>query len=122
MKLSELKSFEGVDIDLDIALFDYGLIWGEVEPNNYLFYYGVDYGENGHPVLFDYGHMSKDEWVELLNEDWVDIKGIESFCDNTKQELIDMFPRGVDTLLAYYGHENIFGSSYNPFEIENDII
>ena len=118
-KLSDYNEYDGVDASLDIALYEYGLIWKEINPGEYHFIYGV--GHDGCEYnSFDWADMTDKDWNELLNESWVDIEGVESFSGQTKQDLIDSFPYNVDTLLAYYGYENIFGSAYYPFEIEND--
>jgi hypothetical protein len=122
-KLSNLMTagFEGTDVSLDIALYEYGLIWRKTAPGEYLFYYGVECDDEGNYTKFDWAHMSKADWTDLLNEDWVDIEEVEKYADNTKQELIDTFPHSVYTLVSYHGYENIFGSAYYPFTVKDNI-
>ena len=120
-KLSDYNDYEGTDASLEIALYEYGLIWKIVneDEDEYQFVYGVD-NDGCDYNKFDWANMTMGDWVELLNESWVDIEAIEDFADTSKQYLIDSFPRMVDVLVSYYGYENVFGSSYYPFEIEND--
>jgi len=119
IKFSELENegFEGCDADLDISLYEYGLIWKKEEDDNYLFYYGTSLNNVGEYYLFDFAHMSKEDWIELLNESWVNMNDVLSFCDIKKKDFINNFPYDVNTMIMYYGYENIFGSSYNPFKI-----
>ena len=121
-KLSDYNDYEGTDVDLETALYEYGLIWKPTKnKDEYHFIYGVDH-DGSEYNKFDRADMSLADWVELFNESWVDIKRVESFADTTKEEMIISFPNRVDVMISYYGYENIFGSSYYPFEIKNDEI
>ena len=117
MQFIKEEEFEGVDVDLNTALYEYGIIWKEMSSDNYLFYYGTITDNAGIYYKFDYSYMTKEEWIELLNESWVDIKRMESYADTTKKEMIESFPFNVDVMLNYYGCENTFGSSCDPFKI-----
>lgn len=117
-KLSDYKGFEGVDASLEISLYEYGLIWKlENEENKgYLFVYGVWTDDSGNYNMFDTAHMSEKEFKDLTEESWFDKKSFDSFRGTTKIH----FPDDVHSALQYHGPENIFGSTYNAFEIEED--
>lgn len=116
----EKQGFKGIDAGLNISLFDYGLIWGkdkQCKEDEYIFIYK-------HPIIenrFDYGYMTKKDFV---NDFWFEdenIQKIETFTGLTKAELMESFPASVYDILNYYGPENVFGSSYDEgFKIIED--
>ncbi len=121
----EKERYEGVDVSLEISLFEYGILWKLIdeEQEEYKFIYGVGLkeSENGFEYsLFDWATMGKKEWVELLEEDWVELDEVCNFCGMSKEEIKNNWPYGIYDLISYYGYENVFGSSYYPFEIKND--
>jgi len=96
----------------------------EKHKGNYRFVYGVGYGvgmqENSQGEqynLFDWGDIPidcnpKDEW------NWVEWGKVAETHGITIDDLLsEPLPMLVFDLISYYGHENIFGSSYYPFEI-----
>lgn len=119
--LSELieSGFEGCDIDLETSLYEYGLIWTKKD-DDYLFYYGIGYDLNKYEYnKFDYAYIPvnvrpKSEW------DWVDWKNMFEFVGLSECEFFDReVPYIVSDLISYYGYEEIMGSSYDGFEVEN---
>lgn len=112
--LLEAQGFEGGDASLEISLADYGLVWRQLPNREWLFVYR-------HPSIpgaFDRAPVRerdpRKEW------DWVDW---DSFLDHNGVEMADWiestFPRQVADLVAYYGTENVFGTSYwEGFRIE----
>lgn len=122
--ISELEEqgYEGIDNSLDTALFEYGIVWTKnehcTEQDEYHFIFGVCNDGNEYDT-FDHGHMSKDDFIELIHESWFELDSVLSFCGLSEQELIDSFPYSVHDCIMYYGIENIFGGSNYQFEIEN---
>lgn len=123
MKLSELKNegYEGIDASLEISLFEYGLVWikNPKEPPDYLFIYGVGADESSNYNMFDHAHIPID--TDPLTEwDWANFDDVASCAGTSKEEFLKgSLPMIIFDLIMYYGHENIFGSSYYPYEIEN---
>lgn len=113
----ENEGYQGIDASLETSLFEYGLIWKE-EEIEYRFIYGVQINGEGYS-LFDWGCISKD--IDIKKEfDWVDWEAFFSFVgENEEDYLKHSVPLIVSDLLSYYGYENIFGSAYDPFEIES---
>ena len=120
--ITQLKKegFFGPDASLEISLFEYGLICKETSKDNFLFYYGVGIDDEGNYNLFDYCNYSKQDIIELTNEDWFNLDDVLSCCGLTKKEFFSSHPVSqIHDLIGYYGPENIFGSSYFPFEVAN---
>lgn len=118
-KLSEYEDYDGPDASLDISLYEYGIIWKctNKRTKEYHIIYGVGADANtGNYTKFDSAHMKIREFRELLKESWFDKKGFDSFRGSIEVN----FPDDLHSALQYYGCENIFGSSYYPFEIKED--
>jgi len=115
----QAEGFEGVDISLDISLFEYGIAWKhDTEEKEVKVYYGIKTNDQGNYTKFDWASFH-DSIDCILEFDWVNWDEFLSFIgsdfadwDNQVlgQKLFDLF--------NYYGNENIFGSSYTEgFEI-----
>lgn len=105
------KALTGVDVNIEISLKEYGFAWIESE-FEILFYYGIALEENDcgdmDYIKFDFAVIAKT--IDIKEEyDWVDFDEIKSFDDLFFEESL---PYQIRTLLTYYGHENVFGSSY----------
>jgi hypothetical protein len=129
-KLSDFNDYEGVDASLETSLYEYGLIWkeitpeGELLPTHYHFIYGDGLQETESMDieynLFDWADIPidcnpVDEW------DWVKWSDVAETSGMSKKDFLKMpLTMIVFDLIGYYGHENIFGASYYPFEIINE--
>jgi hypothetical protein len=114
--------WEGTDADLEISLFEYGLIcrpnpvFGD--PNDWLCLYQVT------EDAFNVGHYDEQSINKLLNGDeWAydsDIKSFLSFVgEETVEEFLKVpFVHKLSSLLNYWGCFNIFGSSFLPMDTE----
>jgi len=114
------KGFEGIDVDLETSLFEQGLIWkkGHVgHEKDYHFIYGVKH--NGMEYThFDWADIAIDADIEK-EWAWADFDSVAKFAGMAKEEFLKMeLPLIVFDLIAYYGHEEIFGGSYYPFEVK----
>ena len=121
--IADYKGYTGTDASLETSLFEYGLIWvkgAEGHEKDYHFIYGVGVGSDGEYNSFDCSDVPIDcnpteEW------DWVKWDKVADMCGVTVKDFLAMpLPMIVYDLVSYYGYENIFGSSYYPFEILAD--
>jgi len=119
IKLSDLKKYTGIDKSNEISLFEYGLLCRIHNDSNIHCFYGVGSSDGCNYDTFDYMTISKKEIIDLFNKldkiSFLDYTGQteESFLsDDTTHQLYD--------LKSYFGVENIFGTTYESFEIENN--
>jgi hypothetical protein len=119
--IKNYNGYSGTDANLETSLFEYGLIWikgAEGHEKDFHFIYGVGVDQDGSYNKFDWADVSintdpEKEW------DFVDWEKLGEFVGMSKEEFLKQsIPFIVYDLIAYYGTENIFGSSYYPFEIE----
>ena len=118
----EKEGYQGVDVNLETSLFEYGLIWTKNivgHENDYHFIYGV--ANNGEEFTrFDWADVAIDtdpekEW------DWADFNAVAKFCGYSKADfLAQELPEVVYALISYYGIENVMGGSYYPFKISKE--
>jgi hypothetical protein len=115
-KLEKLK-FEGIDVTLAISLFEYGLVWKDLEETKEtLFIYRIN------DSSFDRCTFKSD--LDVFNEfDWVEWDSFLETQGETMDEWKDRsLGQKIFDLLNYYGYENIFGSSYwEGFPIEDNV-
>ena len=119
MALKDYEGYSGPDIDLEISLFEYGLIWNKQEDGEYHFVhrvYRADVGIGGE--WFDSCTMSKQDFDIMVDEDWFEANKFCDFIGCSVADLKSQFPSIMLSVLHYYGPLNIFGDSYTPFEIE----
>ena len=107
----EKEGYTGIDASLDISLFEYGLAWKE-EGDFIKFIYGVVPGDG---VYEEFGTSSFSKNTDPQSEfDWVDWDDVFSFTGDNKDTFFnESLSYIVFALYNYYGHENVFGSSYN---------
>jgi len=123
MNFKELENwnYEGIDANLKTSLYEYGLVWKLQANGGYMFYYGVRTDGAGNYTLFDWGTVEPDEDGFHPEEEWnfADFDAVARFSGVSKEEFLNTpLPMIVFDLIAYYGHDNIFGSSYYPFTID----
>lgn len=112
-ELKELDFF-GVDVNLEISLMEYGLLYRKLDDGEYEFIYVTEWKGHSNPQSFDVATFTesdiKDKFYDLGKEN------ILSFTGSTEQEWLDYdVSLRVYDLIQYYGTENIFGLSYYPF-------
>ena len=111
------EGFTGVDVSLDISLFEYGIAW-KVEGDEIKVYYGIDVNDQGDYTKFDWGSYAID--LDCKSEfDWVDWKSFLNCIGMTENDFHNMETgKKLFDLNGYYGSESVFGSSYTEgFEI-----
>ena len=122
----ENAGFQGGDVSLEISLYEYGLIWKleENTENEYKFIYGVNVteGEFGGYIYneFDWSNMSKIEFTDMIDSSWFDLPKFAKFVGIDAEKIPDYFPGIIQECISYHGAENVFGSSYYTFKVENN--
>jgi len=114
------RGFEGsVDADLDVSLYEYGLIHKLKKDGRFLFIYGVDTevdSENYH--TFDYAHFDEDDLEDIVSGSWFSLSAVLSCVGMTENRWRALpLPQRVHDLMCFYGRECVFGSAGVPFEI-----
>jgi hypothetical protein len=110
------NKLEGPDVDIDLSLKGYGIAWivGESET---LFYYGtLGDGSKDEYDTFDFAVLSNDADI-TVEYDWADLPKLVACvgrigCDNVEAWLALPLQHKITDLLWYYGHEDVFGSTY----------
>jgi len=114
----ENRGFVGTDIDLKTSLMEYGLIWKEFKravpkypcvKGEYLFI--------GHGVDSEGKDLHYSGWIDPKNNpvekefEWVEWDEFLKYSGQTMKEFKSMdFGYQVESLVSYYGLENILGS------------
>jgi hypothetical protein len=115
----EHQGFEGIDVDLETSLFEYDIIWRELE-DDYLFVYAIaGYGRDA-DRRFDRSTLSGDTDVKE-DFDWVnwDALYVSLGTDEVTWHKLPL-PDKISDLFRAHGYENIFGSSHwEGFAVEN---
>ena len=121
IKEFEESGYDGTDVDLETALFEYGLIWLERDME-FHFVYGIEVDDAGDYTRFTWGDISKD--VDIKKEyNWIDAADWVSVVSSTGLDEVEFFAQSIPSiiydLIAYFGIENIFGTDYSGgFEVE----
>lgn len=114
-------TFEGIDRDLEISLFEYYVIASKEEHEDgsgtHFVVYKID--DNNYGT----GHISeKTINGYVLEEEFPDVKDIRQFLrwsDSTKEDwLKQSFIQKLFDLISYWGYENIMGTDYSPVNKE----
>ena len=126
--LKSLKNYCGIDANIEISLFEYGLLCRQyqrsikkrsIKKNDIHVWYGIQTDTSGNYNLFESAWITEKEINDFLNEDWFDKKAFLSYVGmNEKIWKACYYPTKIHDLLQYYGFENIFGSCYYPIEIK----
>jgi hypothetical protein len=119
IKLSDLSEYSGIDVSNEISLYEYGLLCKIYDNNDIHCYYGIGSNDGCNYDTFNCITLSKWEIIDLFNE--LDKPGLLSYTGQTEKEFLNLSPiQQLSDLKSYFGIENIFGSIYNSFEIENN--
>jgi len=123
--LYDYRGYHGIDVSLDISLFEYGLICKKYTvdyPDEYRIVCGVECDEQGNYNLFDYFYIQESYLDNLVKgEEWISIKDIDQFFETVDSNLKDWlglpFIIKLHNLVGYFGWMDILGSVYYGFEI-----
>ena len=112
----ETEGYEGIDANLGISLFEYGLIW-KLNNGIYTFIYGVGVDNKGNFNNFDCGSFEeKLNFKENFN--WAEFEEVESNIGEKLENL--SLPEKIKALVDCYGYLCVFGSAYYPFQIVDE--
>jgi len=114
------RGFDGsVDMDLDVSLYEYGLIHRVERDGRYYFIYGVQTDpEIGIFCGFSDSHFDENDFEDIVSSSWFSIAAVLSCVGMTEENWRAMpLPNRVHDLMCFYGRECVFGSSGVPFEI-----
>jgi len=118
IKLSDLKEYSGIDKSNEISLYEYGLLCLIHNDNTIHCFYGVGSLDGCNYDTFDYTTVSKKEIIDLFNE--LDKISFLDYTGQTEENFLsDDSIHQLYDLKSYFGVENIFGTIYESFEIEN---
>ena len=113
MKNFNMNKIEGVDVDIETALFEYGLAWIlSNDGKEILFWYGINSDEDGYNT-FDFCSFPLDLNVQD-NFDFAEFESVYSFTGTDSNDWNEQpLPFKISDLVQYYGYENIFGTTYS---------
>ena len=124
MNISTLKKngFTGCDVNLNVSLFEYGFIFKQFKrttknfkKNDYL-WFGVVTNDDGIFEEFDWCCLSPHSFYPDFV--WIEMNMIYLYTGLSKNEWdITPFEEKINTLMSYYGLENVFGSIYQTQKI-----
>ena len=112
----------GTDINLEISLFEYGLLVCKNhscnQPDEWFCLVGISVDEQGNYISFDYGYIRESE---LMEDSWIEWNKISEFTGLSVDVWKKLpFHYKLSDLIIYYGADNFdFGTS-NSFEIKPD--
>ena len=110
------KDLVGVDVDVETSLAEYGIAW-EVKDDEVRFYYGIEIDEDEDTRCpyysgFDWASFPIDTDV-FSYFDWADFDEMLDCCGLSMGEYKSLeLASKICELSRYYGHEEIFGTSY----------
>ena len=113
------RKFSGVDVNLEISLLEYGLIWKEykravpkkgITRGEVLFIVGTGWDDAEQTYTgTDYAYITK---AEVLDETWINWTEVANYIGATTKELREQdCGQLVYDLIGYYGAEEVLGVS-----------
>ena len=120
IKQLQKQKYFGTDASLEVSLFEYGNACKKNKDGSFDLIYGVNVDNSSNYISFDcYNQYTESDFDTLINESWFNLDSVLSFIGMPKDDWLkcSLISR-LDDCRAYYGYENIFGSSYNTFEIK----
>ena len=110
-----MKTICGIDVSIDISLFEYGIAWIESE-KGYEMIYGICANENCEYDCFSKTYYSKTDIIQD-EYDYLDLPAVAKCCgfeydDWIKQDI----PYLLCDINSYYGIYDTFGGPY--FEMD----
>lgn len=112
----QFRSWVGTDASNEISLFEYGLLFNpNAKKNHCNILYGVEINKEGDYISFQYASIN---WNELISETWIEWEKVAETNEMTVEQLKTFSIMNLESLVRYYGSENIFGPSYeHPFKV-----
>lgn len=114
MENYNMSNMEGVDTDIEISLFEYGLAWiVSNDQKQIMFFYGIGFDDDLQCYdLFDSCSFNVDMDV-CVEFDWADFDDLFSYAGVSKTEWNSLtLMSKICDLVRYYGYSSVFGESY----------
>ena len=116
----ENKFWLGIDENLEISIFEYGLLYNS-HTNRLI--YGSEMGEHGNYVKFHSTHFTEKECNDIINESWFPKKSFFSTIGSTESDWLQL---GIENklydLISNNNIEDVLGSNYGRKEYDVDEI
>lgn len=120
-KLSNYSDYSGTDFSNEISLYEYGLLCKKQDNNDIHCIIGAGVDKSGNYNKFCSSSITEEDIEIITNESWFDKESFLSFVGMTSSDWNNSgYINKIADMISYYGLENIFGSPYNYFEIENE--
>ncbi len=101
------SQWHGIDANNEISLFEYGILVREDEKNSFTVVYSIGNDK------FDTASITNTECNYLTKESWFELDSFLSFVGCTSDEFYNQgIASKLQSMLQYYGYENIFGGSW----------
>ena len=118
----EEEGYTGIDNDLSISLFDYGLLWSLSEDKkSYSLIVGNETNSDGVYKSFSYETIEIESITDFLNgREFADDKSIKEFLSFIDSNLEDAIKEEINILhglIKYYGTPSFFGDIYPTDDI-----
>lgn len=121
ISLLEAQDWQGVDVDLAISLYEYGLIWRAwPEENSTIFLFNVSYSEDDSKSMFARESFNNDTDFrkEFSHVDW---PGFVKTLGISEEEWMNQdICWKVYDLLNHLGYRNVFGEGHFLFNVNPD--
>lgn len=125
IRTDQNPDFEGIDVSHEISLFEYGLLVRKTPDKNgdHSVIYGINVDNDGNYIGFGQVWTNEKEIdAYILGDEFPSEGDIIGFLDSIGMEKENWLKLPIEIkiydLLNYWGHENIFGTCYNPWGIK----
>ena len=113
--MNDLRAFEGLDVNKEISLKEYGILWERTKNRKieeYHIWYGLCYDttESGDFTRFTSTFFNSDDYYGLP---WVNFDSIAKYTGKDREEYRKFTMYNVYDLVPYYGTLEIFGDCYH---------
>jgi len=117
IEIEEHSGWEGIDADIETSLEEYGAVATQPEDRDYPDEWFVIYKISDD--AYNTGWIRESELNKIIaGKEWLDDDEIRSFLDTqgmSKKEWLSLpFITKLTDMIGYFGHENFFGSDYDP--------
>jgi hypothetical protein len=106
----QFRGWNGIDASNATSLFEYGFLYNpNAKKDTCNIVYGISVDKEGNYNRFVYSSIN---WAEILTETWINWEEVAEFCGQSVESLKEWGLGNLQSLISYYGTEEIFGSNY----------
>lgn len=117
--LEELEAwgFMGIDVSLEISLFEYGLIcYYDESKSEWFCVFGVEQS-GGHYTVFSTGFVEVEEVEELVDESFLRYSGME------REDWMNLHDvQKIHDMVNYQSYLNVFGVATHKFQMISEAV